>query len=481
MPQAEHKFTLEQGITFDFSPLWGEGRIQAEDITEFSSELEQAVAGVAQLRKTGLVKGHLSKDGKPEPVYFTRLPYLEKGNPNTEELLKGLTSYGQKTKDQCDVVIFSGIGGSYLGGRVLYDCYTGEYWERTQQPGERLSKIYFTGNSLDVETMESTWGELQLLGEAMRANTGKKMRVALVAISKSGTTLEPTAGFLYFYSKLTAAKEVFKLDVTVVTDKNNHKGPFNVLADKYGWRVFDVLEGIGGRFSVLSTPGLVVAAILGMDLFQLLAGARDLDLACQGSSPEDNPALANALYKYIANVKYGCSIEVIMPYSQRLLSLGDWYVQLLAESLGKRKNRQGEDVFYGRTPTVAVGTTDMHSQTQLHQDGKRDKVVQFLTVAGARNKIVLTNPFPEIKSYAPFAGLDIDRALFVARDAYQEALSSDKRFNACICVPKLNEYVLGQLFYFFMLSIAYEGEMAEVDAYDQPGVEIYKRIMHKNL
>ena len=170
-----------------------------------------------------------------------------------------------------------------------------------------------------------------------------------------------------------------------------------------------------------------------------------------------------------------------MPYAMRLKALGEWYVQLLAESLGKRKDREGNTVFYGRTPVVAIGTTDMHAQTQLHQDGRRDKAVQFLFIDSWKGRVKIRNPFPEIGEYAKYAGLDMGRALEVAMEANEEALASDRRMNALIRLSELNEYSLGQLFFFLMLSIAYEGELADVDAYDQPGVEIYKRLMGEKL
>lgn len=481
MTIKDHKICLPSGLVFDFTNMWGEERLNETDITAAKDKIAQAVTNVDKMRSTGIVEGHLSKDGTPEHVYFTRLPFLKKDYPNTEELITGLMSYGRKVRQECDAVIFCGIGGSYLGGKVLYDCYTSEYWERQIDPDSRLSKVYFSGNNVDPEDMESIWDQIEVLLESTQANSGKKLKVELVVISKSGTTLESTAGFLYFYEKMQEKKDAIKTFVTVVTDKHNQAGPLNILADKHGWNMFDIVEGIGGRFSVLSTPGLIVGAVLGMDLLALLQGARDMDESCKDSDLAKNPALANSVYKYLASEKYGCHIEVMMPYSFTLLSLGNWYVQLLAESLGKRKNRQGEDIFYGRTPLVAVGTTDMHAQTQLHQEGRRDKAVQFIALDNAEGKIVLNNPFPEIKAFAKFDGLDMQKALLVALHANAEALSSDNRFNACYYVPKLNEYILGQLFYYLMLSIAYEGELAEVDAYDQPGVEIYKRIMNKNL
>lgn len=480
MTANEHKITLDSGICFDFTNLFGAQRLTPEDVKTMDAKIASARETIKKLRQTGEIAGHLSKDGTPEHVYFTRLPYVQEGYPNTPELIEDMLSYGKKLRSQCDAVIFCGIGGSYLGGKVLYDSFSSNLWEHGKAEDAPLANVYFTGNSLDVDDMQSIWQDLQVKGAAKQA-AGKKLHVAMVAISKSGTTLETLSAFLYFYDQFQKAKNLFALEIAVVTDKTNKTGPFNVLSEKNGWKLFDLVEGIGGRFSVLSTPGLIVAAILGMDIHSLLNGAKDMDKACQSSSLTENPALANAVYKYLAFTKYGRNIEVMMPYGIKLESLGGWYIQLLAESLGKRKNKKGEDVFYGRTPTIAVGTTDMHSQTQLHQEGRRDKVVQFIALGGAEGRMILHNSFPEIEQFKKMEGLDVNKALLIALHANEEALTSDNRFNACYYLPKINEYILGQIFFYLMLSIAYEGEFANVDAFDQPGVEVYKRIMKKHL
>ena len=303
----------------------------------------------------------------------------------------------------------------------------------------------------------------------------------LIPITKSGTTLETMAAFVYFYENLKNETDLFEVDVTVVTDLVAGDGPLCQLAIKNHWQTFDIKEGVGGRFCVLSNPGLITAAVVGIDIEELLAGARDMEMACRDEDPLKNPALLNAVLKYLAAERYGCDIEVLMPYSMRLKSLGEWYVQLLAESLGKRCDRQGKLVNYGRTPIAAVGTTDMHAQTQQHQDGRRNKVVQFVEILGKNCDVRLGNPFSDVEFFSKFDGLCVDEALQTALAANAQALNEDLRFNANYQLPKLTTYYVGQLLYFLMLSVAYEGELADVDAYDQPGVEAYKKIMKEKL
>lgn len=472
---------LPDGFEFDFSTMLGAGRIQETDFQELEPQLYRAAEALKVICQQGVAKAHLSKDGQPEPVYFTRLPYIAEGNPNTPETLKKLQDFSVYLRNSVDAVLFLGVGGSYLGNKVLYDLFCGDGWNilSPAQRGYRPA-ILFGGNNLDPlqsrQLVDQVW--------SLARNTmtkGDKFRLLLVPISKSGTTLETLTAFSYFYDEF-QRENYLDLDVAVVTDLNpGANSPLLTLADERNWRKFDVKNGVGGRFSVLHDVGLVMGAAIGIDLEEFLRGARVMDEACQGSDWHTNPALANAALKYIAAEKYGCDLEVFMGYGLCFKSLAEWYVQLLAESLGKRKNRDGEVVFYGRTPIAAVGTTDMHAQTQQHQDGKRNKVVQFLQVDDLHRDVVLGNPFDHIPQFAKYDGLSLNRALQVALLANREALDKDNRFTALYRLPHLTAYYIGEIFYFLMLSIAYEGELANVDAYDQPGVEEYKKIIRREL
>ena len=208
---------------------------------------------------------------------------------------------------------------------------------------------------------------------------------------------------------------------------------------------------------------------------------KDMDKACQNDDIWQNPAMLNAALKFAASEKHGRDIEVMMPYGDYLKSVSEWYIQLLAESLGKQFNKEGKEVCYGRTPLVAVGTTDMHSQTQQHQEGKLNKVVQFVKIENWANDLEIPNVFPEAKKLADISGVTMSEALEVARQSNADALASNKRYNACFALPELNAYHLGELLYMLAMSVAYEGELADVDAFNQPGVESYKRIMGPKL
>ena len=476
----KYKITLPSGLVLDFTNMLGVDRLEEREVAEGLASLGAAAdAAVQRLRETGRSKAHLSKDGTPEHVYFPRMPYIAEGNPNTASSIAKLKEYGEYLQ-QMDVVVFLGVGGSYLGNKVLFDAFGGCHWNTNARLRHGQPRIYFSGNNLDPVDCNGLVYEVQRLAYLHLSN-GRELRVMLVPISKSGTTLETISAFTYFYDTLSKGLNI-KLECTVVTDlhADEENAPLLQLARRYGWWQFDIKEGIGGRFCVMTDPGLVTMAALGGDIEEFLRGAKDMDEYCKQAALEENPALLNALLKFLAYGK-GRDIEVFMPYSMHLKSLSEWYVQLLAESLGKRLDRNGKVINYGRTPIVAVGTTDMHAQTQQHQDGRLNKVVQFLEVADPEEQAVVHNPFADVPYFAKYEGLDMNKALKVALAANEAALTSDNRYNARFTLPRLNEYMLGQLMYFLMLSVAYEGELADVDAYDQPGVEVYKRFMKEKL
>ena len=471
---------LADGFVFDYATMMGDCRITENDLDSLKERVQNAAAAIDEMRRSGFAKAHLSKDGAPEPVYFTRLPYIKEGNPNNPTSIAKLKEFANYVQREVDAVIFLGVGGSYLGNKVLFDIFCGGGWNNfNHEERDNYPRLFFGGNNIDP------WQSLHIVQQmdslaANRPPKGEKFKLLLVPISKSGTTLETLTAFSYYYQEL-SKRDNITLDVAVVTDLKEATGsPLYKLAKEKGWRTFDVKEGVGGRFSVLNDVGFVTAAAIGLDIEKILEGARVMDEACQ-TADYNNPALLNASLKYLAGSKYNCDIEVFMNYGMCLKSLGEWYVQLLAESLGKRHNREGATVYYGRTPIAAVGSTDMHAQTQQHQDGKRNKVIQFLQVDNFDADVILGNPFPHLQDFAKYEGVSLNKALKIALLANREALDKDNRFSALYRLPKLDEFYIGQIFYFLMLSIAYEGELADVDAFDQPGVEAYKKIIKREL
>lgn len=508
---------LKSGFTFDYENLFGEGKVTQADLDSYKEDLKKAHAAMAVMRESGVIKAHLSKDGTPEKVYFSKLPYIteENGklNLNSPASIKRLHEFTEHLRNNVDVVVSLGIGGSFLGNKVLFDVFAGEFWNaKTKEERNGLPRVYFSGQNIDTRRTRDIIEHIKAMAaahhHAMHHELGHehkhdkefkhdnpeishshdpnlkidhKFKVCLVCISKSGGTLDTMSNFMVMYDELKKCEDI-EIEIVAVTDPNMEKKTIlKQLAVDNNWQQFAVPDGVGGRFSIFCEVGLVTAAVIGMDIEKFLEGARDMDEACKNENLFENPAMLNAALKFAAYQKHGRNIEVMMPYGDYLKSTSEWYIQLLAESLGKQFDKDGKEVCYGRTPLVAVGTTDMHSQTQQHQEGTLDKVVQFIKVAKWDNDYVIPNVFPDTKKLADISGVTMSEALEVARQSNADALKSNKRFNACFTLPELNEYHLGELLYMLAMSVAYEGELANVDAFNQPGVEAYKRIMGPKL
>ncbi len=469
------KIVLESGFEFDYTNLFGAGKVEASEVESMADEIKKASEAIETMRKTGVIRGHLSKDGDPEMVYFSKLPYITEDGINTPKRIEALKAWGTSLKEY-DAVVTLGIGGSFLGNKVLFDIKGGEFWNyKTKEERGGYPEFYFSGNNLDSTR---TTDLLHLLTATA---SGKNYKVMLTVISKSGSTIETMANFFVISKELKEAG--IEVGVTAVTDlrEDEKETLLHKIAVQEGWPIFSVPDGVGGRFSVFSEVGLSTAASIGFDIDAFLKGARDMDKACTSSDAFENPALLNAVLKFVASENHGRNIEVLMPYSDYLKSTSEWYIQLLAESLGKKFDRNGAVANYGRTPIVAVGTTDMHAQTQQHQEGALDKVVQFIEIKKWDNDKVISNPYKEFAALEKFDSLNMSDCLKAAMDSNAEALASDERYSANFVLPELNEYYLGQTLYLLALSTAYEGEFADVDAFDQPGVEAYKKILGPKL
>lgn len=469
---------LKSGFTFDVDKLYNDQAVTEADVAAFKPVYEKAHETITELHKTGIIAGHLSKDGEPEEVLFPELPYIDERNLNSPERIMALETLARTTRNRVHAVVFFGIGGSYLGGKVLFDVHCGPYWNlKSKEQRHGYPKAFFSGNNVDPQSITEL---IQFIKSD--SATEPQYTVMAVVISKSGSTIEPMSNYMAFQQAMKDAG--ITLETIAVTDPHE-EGPketlLHHLARVSNWPIFHVPDGVGGRFSVFSEVGLIVGALIGFDIRQFLAGAKGMDQACKSADITENPALLNSVLKYLAGAKHGRDIEVLMPYADNLKSLSEWYIQLLAESLGKKFDKQGNVVHYGRTPIVAVGTTDMHAQTQEHQEGPQDKVVQFVSVRNWPYDVIVPHVYDQYPKLAAFSGLPLSEILEAARNANATALAGDGRPSANIILPELNAYHLGEIMFMLCLSIAYEGEFANVDAFNQPGVEVYKRYLGKTL
>ena len=234
---------------------------------------------------------------------------------------------------------------------------------------------------------------------------------------------------------------------------------------------------MGGRFSVFSPVGLVPAALIGLDVARLLRGARAANEACWKTSAAENPALAAALV-HRALAEKGKNIEVVFAYSSYLWGAAFWYRQLWAESLGKRVNRSGQVVETGQTPVAALGVTDQHSQLQLYMEGPRDKMITFWSVERPRVDVKMPRLFREFDSTGYLGGKTLGGLLRAECAATRSALTSAGRPNCRWTLPRVDEFQVGAFFQMLEFQTAFAGELWGVDAFDQPGVELGKKLTY---
>jgi len=251
------------------------------------------------------------------------------------------------------------------------------------------------------------------------------------------------------------------------------KGPLREIATREGYRTFAIPEKVGGRFSVFSPVGLVPAALVGIDIQELLAGAAYGDQITRVRALRRNPAGMNAALQHLAYHR-GQRISVLMPYSQHLRDVADWFRQLWAESLGKKMSVMGKRVNIGPTPVLALGTTDQHSQIQLYVEGPPDKVINLVAVERFAEEGPIPPAAPDEEAIAYLGGHTLAELMNVEREATTVALTEAGRPNCTYILPEVNPFTVGQFMYILEVQTAISALFFAVDAYDQPGVEAGK-------
>jgi glucose-6-phosphate isomerase len=244
--------------------------------------------------------------------------------------------------------------------------------------------------------------------------------------------------------------------------------------------VLDIPPKTGGRFSLLSNVGLFPAAMLGLDVDALLAGAEALTLDAAHTPWRQNRVLCASAAAWLWFQRLG-SVHVLMPYSRRLRYVANWYVQLWGESLGKRTDRQGRTVHSGSTPLGALGAADQHSLLQLFMEGPADKLLTFVRLEAFQGPSPVPAIFQEDPEVAYLGGHDLAELINAEQESTAEALRSEGRGSRTLSLPTLDAYWLGQLFQFFMLETFVNGELLDINTFDQPGVEAGKILTYQRM
>ncbi len=378
--------------------------------------------------------------------------------PEMKLLLPSLVEYADELAADCDNFVVLGIGGSALGPLAVQQALNPYYYnELCLSENPKRPRLYVVDN-IDPERFTDL---LRLLDPE---------KTIFNVITKSGATSETMAQFMIIRDILRqTCGEGYARHIVVTTDKE--KGNLVPLVRSEGYRSWIIPAGIGGRFSELTPVGLLPAAVCGIDVYGLLQGALEMDEWIRESKTVlTNPAQLSAALSFMA-WQEGKNISVFMPYSDSLKTLADWYAQLWAESLGKRFNRQGLEVFTGQTPVKALGVTDQHSQVQLYTEGPNDKVITFLSIEKFSKDyfIPYDKSLPDDIQF--LGGHSLGELLQAEQKATEYALSLAKRQHRNIILPVLNANTMGQLLLLLMWETAYMGELFNINAFDQPGVE----------
>ena len=359
-----------------------------------------------------------------------------------------------------DTFVVLGIGGSALGNSALIESLSpfGQEWSPTP---DRPRIVV-------LDTIDPDWLKGFLDSVSIE-------RCHFNVISKSGGTIETAAQFLLFYDEVKksfGSDDAAKARFTLTTDPES--GHLRSVAQECGFGTLPIPAEVGGRFSVLTPVGLLMAEVAGLDTESLLAGASKTANSLEACKSESDAALAWAL-AHVLHLEAGRPIHVHFPYGHHLRSLADWYLQLWAESLGKRENIKGDEVFAGPTPARAVGPTDQHSQCQLYVEGPDDKVHTFVRVGEPSWSGNIPSAFVEgVPAFEALKGRTLGELMEVERRGTEAALRAAGRPCAVLELCKLDAFHVGQYIMFCEIATAYAGGLMRVNPYDQPGVEAGK-------
>ncbi len=384
---------------------------------------------------------------------FMELPYQE------QKIISDIKKLVEEKKDIENFVVL-GIGGSALGSIALRSALKDSYHNNFAEARRGYPRLFVPDN-VDPERFKSLLNNLDL------------EKTVFNVISKSGGTAETMSLFLIICQEIIDKLSRDRLSEHIIATTSKDSGYLIEIAKKENLPVFNIPDNVGGRFSVLTPVGLVFAAFAGIDIELLLAGARAMAVRCENDNIWENPAYLNGLLQYLA-FQEGKNISVMMPYSHALRDFADWYRQLWAESLGKKYNRDGEEIHAGPTPVKALGATDQHSQAQLYMEGPYDKVITFLEVENFAEKVDIPPAYSNLEGVSYLGGHSLNELLITEKKATELALTRRNRLNETIIIPEVNEFTMGQLFYMFELQTAFIGELFNINAFNQPGVELGK-------
>ena len=384
------------------------------------------------------------------------LGWLHLPSSITPEFLDEIQAVANTLREKCEVVVVAGIGGSYLGARAVIEGLGNSFaWLVNDK---KNPTILFAGNNIGEDYLFELTSFL------------KDKKFGVINISKSGTTTETALAFRLLKKQCEdqRGKEEAKEVIVAVTDAK--KGAARTCADKEGYKSFIIPDNVGGRFSVLTPVGLLPIAVAGFDVKQLVAGAAEMEKACgKDVAFEENPAAIYAATRQALYTQAGKKIEIVCNFQPKLHYFAEWWKQLYGESEGKDQK--------GIFPAACDFTTDLHSMGQWIQEGERSIFETVISVETPNEKLLFPHDDENLDGLNFLEGKRVDEVNKMAELGTRLAHVDGGVPNILVNVPELNAYYLGQLIYFFEKACGISGLLEEVNPFNQPGVEAYKRNM----
>ena len=384
------------------------------------------------------------------------LGWLHLPSSITSEFLNEIQAVANTLREKCEVVVVAGIGGSYLGARAVIEGLGNSFaWLVNDK---KNPTILFAGNNIGEDYLFELTSFL------------KDKKFGVINISKSGTTTETALAFRLLKKQCEdqRGKEEAKDVIVAVTDAK--KGAARTCADKEGYKSFIIPDNVGGRFSVLTPVGLLPIAVAGFDVKQLVAGAAEMEKACgKDVAFEENPAAIYAATRQALYTQAGKKIEIVCNFQPKLHYFAEWWKQLYGESEGKDQK--------GIFPAACDFTTDLHSMGQWIQQGERSIFETVISVETPNEKLLFPHDDENLDGLNFLEGKRVDEVNKMAELGTRLAHVDGGVPNILVNVPELNAYYLGQLIYFFEKACGISGLLEEVNPFNQPGVEAYKKNM----
>jgi len=373
----------------------------------------------------------------------------------TNDLISDIEKTSEKLRKNIDILVVVGIGGSYLGAKAIIDALSHNFVWLQQQKGN--PQIVFAGQNIGEDYLTEL---LEILD---------KKNYGIAVISKSGTTTEPALAFRILKNHLEkkVGKEAARERIIAITDES--KGALRKMAGNEGYKTFVISDDIGGRFSVLTPVGLIPIAVAGFNIREFIAGAAAMEKSTSPEVPfKNNPA---AIYAATRDALYrkGKKVEILANYNNKLIYFSEWWKQLYGESEGK----DGKGIF----PASVNFTADLHSMGQYIQDGERQLFETVISVENPDNKMLIPTDKDDFDQLNYIAGKRVDEVNKMAELGTMLAHVDGGVPNIRISIDKISEYNLGQLVYFFEIACGISGYLLEVNPFNQPGVEAYKKNM----